>query len=108
MKRRDFNKLAVFSALAAGLHAVPTIASKPAPQFSITMDDFYWQNAVKLTGAERNRAILDVFQKHSTKVALFVIGRNIEEDQGKQLLSAWDKAGHMIGNHTYSHRPFSA
>lgn len=108
MNRRDFSKLLGLSAVAAGLNSMPAIAGKPAPQFSITMDDFFWQNAVKLTGAERNAAILDVFQKHSTKAALFVIGRNIEDDQGKRLLSAWDKAGHMIGNHTYSHRPFSA
>jgi len=108
MKRRDFAKLAVLSAFAAGFNAVPTSARTAAPQFSITMDDFNWQNAVKLTGAQRNEAILNIFQKHSTKAALFVIGRNTEDDQGKQLLSAWDKAGHMIGNHTYSHQPFSA
>ena len=108
LNRRDFTKLLGLSALAAGFNAVPTIARAPAPQFSITMDDFFWQNNVKLTGAQRNEAILNVFQKHSTKAALFVIGRNIEDDQGKQLLSAWDKAGHMIGNHTSSHRSFSA
>lgn len=108
LNRRDFTKLLGLSALAAGFNAVPTIARTPAPQFSITMDDFFWQNAVKLTGAQRNEVILNTFQKHATKAALFVIGRNIEDDQGKQLLSAWDKAGHMIGNHTYSHRPLNA
>ena len=108
MNRRDFNRVLGLSALAAGCNAVPALARKPAPQFSLTMDDFFWQNSVKLTGAERNQAILDVFQKHSTKAALFVIGRNIEDDQGKQLLSAWNNAGHMIGNHTYSHQSLSA
>ena len=42
------------------------LAQKPAPQFSITMDDFHWQNAVKLTGAERNEAILETLRAHST------------------------------------------
>jgi peptidoglycan/xylan/chitin deacetylase (PgdA/CDA1 family) len=37
-----------------------------------------------------------------------VVGRNLEKDEGKQLLSAWDKAGHLIGNHTYSHRDFAS
>ena len=68
------------------------------------MDDFHWQNAVKLTARERNESILDTLHTHSIKAALFVIGRNIDSDEGKQLLSAWDKAGHLIGNHTYSHR----
>src|ERR1044072_9817385 len=88
INRRDFTNLFGFSALAAGFNAVPAIADKPTPQFSITMDDFFWQNAVKLTGAQRNEAILNIFQKHSTKAALFVIGRNVEDDQGKQPFSA--------------------
>jgi len=108
VNRRTFAKLLGFSSLAASLGGVPVLARKPAPQFSITMDDFFWQNSVKLSGAERNQAILETFSKHSIKVALFVIGRNVEEDKGKQLLAAWDRAGHLIGNHTYSHRNFNA
>ena len=72
------------------------------------MDDFFWQNAVKLTASERNDAILNTLHTNSMKAALFVIGRNIEEPEGKQLLSRWDKAGHTIGNHTYSHRNYNA
>jgi peptidoglycan/xylan/chitin deacetylase (PgdA/CDA1 family) len=108
MNRRTFVRVAGLSALAAGLGGVPALARKPAPQFSITMDDFFWQNALKLTGTERNQSILDTLSKHSIKAALFVIGRNVEEDEGKQLLSAWDRAGHVIGNHTYSHRNLNA
>lgn len=108
MHRRHFTKLVGLSTLAAGFSSVPALARKPAPQFSITMDDFHWQNAVKLTAAERNRAILETLRAHSIKAAMFVIGRNIEEEEGKQLLSAWDQAGHLIGNHTYSHRNFNA
>jgi len=72
------------------------------------MDDFFWQNSVKLSGAQRNQAILDTLSKHSIKAAFFVIGRNVEEDEGKQLLTAWDRAGHLIANHTYSHRNLNA
>lgn len=103
MNRRSFVKVAGLSTLAAGFSSLPALARKPAPQFSITMDDFFWQNSLKLTGAERNQAILQTLDKHSTKAALFVIGKNIEADEGKQLLTAWDRAGHRIANHTYSH-----
>jgi peptidoglycan/xylan/chitin deacetylase (PgdA/CDA1 family) len=103
MNRRNFAKLVGLSALAAGFN-IPALARKPAPQFSITMDDFHWRNAIKLTGAERNQSILETLRTHSTKAALFVIGGNIDDEQGKQLLSAWDQAGHLIANHTYSHR----
>lgn len=108
MNRREFSKSLAVSLAAIGLGGVPAIAQKPAPQFSITMDDFYWQNAVKLTASERNQAILDSLHANSIKAALFVIGRNIDSAEGKQLLSTWDKAGHLIGNHTYSHRNYNA
>jgi peptidoglycan/xylan/chitin deacetylase (PgdA/CDA1 family) len=108
MNRRTFTKSLALSITAAGLGGVPAIARKPATQFSITMDDFHWRNAVKLTADERNQSILNALQSHSIKAALFVVGRNIEAPEGKQLLSAWDKAGHLIGNHTYSHRNYNA
>ena len=108
MNRRSFVKVAGLTTLAAGFGGVPALARKPAPQFSITMDDFFWQNPLKLTGAERNQSILQTLDKHSIKAALFVIGKNIEADEGKQLLSAWDRAGHMLANHTYSHTNLNA
>jgi peptidoglycan/xylan/chitin deacetylase (PgdA/CDA1 family) len=108
MNRRNFTKTLGLSIAALGFGGVPAIAHKPAPQFSITMDDFNWGNPVKLTAAERNQSILETLRANSHKAALFVIGRNIDSDEGKQLLAPWDKAGHLIGNHTYSHRNFNA
>ena len=109
MNRRTFTKSLALSAAALGFSGVPSFAFKPAaPQFSITMDDFNWRDAVKLTAAERNESILNTLQTNSIKAALFVTGRNIDNNEGKQLLWSWDKAGHLIGNHTYSHRPYSA
>lgn len=105
MNRRTFTKSLGLSVAALSFGGVPAIARKRAPQFSITMDDFNWRNAVKLTAPERNQAILNAL---TAKAALFVIGRNIDNDEGKQLLTPWDKAGHLIGNHTYSHRNFNA
>jgi len=108
MNRREFSKTFALGALAIGLSRANATAQRTTTQFSVTMDDFNWRHAVKLTAAERNQAILQTLAAHSSKAALFVIGRNLEEDQGKQLLSDWDKAGHLIGNHTYSHRNFNA
>src|SRR5215213_7077822 len=108
MNRRTFTKTLGLSIAAVGLGGVPAIARNPYSYFSITMDDFNWANAVKLPAAERNQSILDTLQANSIKAALFVIGRNIDSDEGKQLVSLWDKAGHLIGNHTYSHRNYNA
>jgi peptidoglycan-N-acetylglucosamine deacetylase len=108
MNRREFLRNAALATVAIKLGGVSALAKAPAPQFSITMDDFNWRNAYHLTAGERNQAILDTLKSHSTKAALFVIGRNIESAEGKELLSAWDKSGHLIGNHTYSHRSLNA
>ena len=108
MNRRAFTKLIGLSGLAIGFSSLPALARKPAPPFSITMDDFFWQSSLRLTGAERNQAILQTLNKHSIKATLFVIGKNIEADEGKQLLTAWDRAGHMLANHTYSHTNLNA
>ena len=108
MNRRTFTKTLGLSVAALGLGGVPAFAWRQATQYAITMDDFYWSNAVKLTAAERNEAILNTLHAHSNKAALFVIGRNIDSAEGKELLAPWDKAGHMIGNHTYSHRNYNA
>jgi len=108
MNRRTFTKSLALSAAALGFGSIPALAKPAAPQFSITMDDFNWRNPVKLTAVERNESILNTLQKNSIKAALFVIGRNIDSDEGKQLLWPWDKAGHLIGNHTYSHRNYNA
>ena len=107
MNRREFTRVLGLSALALGGSSAHAIVTKPRPQISVTMDDFGWQNPVRLSPIERNRGILSTLQKQKLKAALFVTARNIDNDEGKQLLSAWDKAGHLIGNHTYSHRDFA-
>lgn len=108
MNRRHFVKTAALGAVAVKFGGLSALAKTAAPQFSITMDDFFWRNAFHLTAQERNQAILDTLKKHNTRAALFVIGRNIQSEEGKELLAAWDKAGHLIGNHTYSHQSLNS
>jgi peptidoglycan-N-acetylglucosamine deacetylase len=110
MNRRDFNKTLATSALFMGFSGFPlksSLAAKSRPQVSLTMDDFSWGNAVKLSATERNQAILKTLDSYSIKAALFVVGRNIDNEEGKQLLKAWNDAGHLIANHTYSHRNYN-
>ena len=108
MNRRTFTKSLGLSVGALSFTGVPVIARVPRTQFSITMDDFHWRNPVMLTAKERNEAILATLDTYKTKAALFVIGRNIDDDEGKELLKPWDKARHMLANHTYSHRNYNS
>jgi peptidoglycan/xylan/chitin deacetylase (PgdA/CDA1 family) len=104
MNRRDFARVLAIGAVALGFGRTTGSSASEPRRVAITMDDFTWSgNAVRLNGEERNQAILDALRAHSVKAALFVRGSNIDNDKGKELLRAWDTAGHLIGNHTYSH-----
>ena len=105
--RRQFTKTLGLSALALSAPAI-FASSRKSPRIAITMDDFNWANAVHQPVADRNRSILDTLRAHSVKSAIFVIGRNLEDEQGKELLKAWNDAGHLIGNHTYSHQNYNS
>jgi peptidoglycan/xylan/chitin deacetylase (PgdA/CDA1 family) len=104
MNRRKFVKLVGLSGIGCCLGSSRVISAPKRPELAITMDDFDWSsNAVRMTGTERNQAILAALRSHSIKAALFVRGGNIESEEGKNLLRDWDAAGHLIGNHSYSH-----
>lgn len=78
-------------------------ASSAKPQIAITMDDPQVKPAYGLSAVEVNRRILDALEKHKIKAGLFVCGMRVDSQDGKQLLSTWNDAGHMLGNHSYSH-----
>jgi peptidoglycan/xylan/chitin deacetylase (PgdA/CDA1 family) len=91
-------------AVALGFGDARRLAGPQPSQLAITMDDFTWSgNTVRLSGDQSNQAILKALHAHSVKAALFVRASNIENAEGKTLLRSWDAAGHLIGNHTYSH-----
>ena len=108
MNRREFTASLGVGAIAFGLGGIKLFGALPVtkdqPRIAITMDDFIWNRSVKLEPDERNRAILGALQSHGgLKAALFVAGRHADNEKGKDLLREWDRAGHLIGNHSYSH-----
>ena len=108
MNRRQFTKVFGIGAVALGFGPVTSLAVNEPPQVAITMDDFTWSaNTVRLSGDERNEAILKTLRAHSLKAGLFVRASNIDNDKGRELLKTWNVAGHLIGNHTYSHEYFN-
>jgi len=97
----------MFSSVALAMSSLKAPARATVPQVAITMDDFSWANPVKLSSVERNAAILEALRTHSVKTALFVVGRNADNETGKALLKEWNDDGHLICNHTYSHRNYN-
>jgi peptidoglycan/xylan/chitin deacetylase (PgdA/CDA1 family) len=86
----------------------PTLsAPKPQPEIAFTFDDPKLQHGAHLPWQEVNERILGALAKHGVKSVLFVCGMRIDADSGKELVGAWDRGGHLIANHTYSHLNFN-
>jgi peptidoglycan-N-acetylglucosamine deacetylase len=79
-----------------------------AAQIAITFDDFLYGNSNLFTAEQASKKILATLQKNKIKSAVFVIGKTIDDDKSAlKVLSAWDKEGHIIANHSYSHDDYN-
>lgn len=104
MNRREFAKTLGAGVALLNLREIALSSVKQSPQVAITMDDFRWDETPRMTAEERNRALLSTLRAHSDlKIAMFVTGKFVDNEKGKRLLSDWDRAGHIIANHSYSH-----
>ena len=78
-------------------------ASSAPPQLALTMDDPTLKLGSNLRWSDANARILKAISSRNIRAALFVCGMRVDEADGAKLISAWDQAGHLIGNHSYSH-----
>lgn len=86
------------------IFALQTIAPTAfCVEFTITVDDPEVKSSPLLSPIERDKAILRALKKHSKQATLFVCGKRIDNAPGKDLLSRWNDAGHIMANHTYNH-----
>jgi len=83
------------------LGAAPAVARSRAA-VSFTMDDVWWQLIPEDRRAEAEERLLAHLQK--TRAFLFAVGQAVDNEHGAKALRQWGAAGHLIGNHTYSHR----
>jgi peptidoglycan-N-acetylglucosamine deacetylase len=82
---------------------LPAPASDRRREVAFTFDDPKTQDVAGYSWQNINERILGALAKHQVKSVLFVCGMRIDNDSGQPLISAWDRQGHLIGNHSYSH-----
>ncbi|MBA3514105.1 MAG: polysaccharide deacetylase family protein [Pyrinomonadaceae bacterium] len=105
MNRRQFIKVLGMGAMSLELGAIGFSSVKRSTEIAITIDDFNWNKSLRLIPEERNRAILQALRSHGDlKAAIFVACKNLDSDRGKEMLREWDRAGHLIANHSFSHK----
>jgi len=107
VRRREFTRLLGAGALAAAAMPRGSLAAASAPQVAITMDDLNLLDSDEQTALRRNQAIFAALRAHSIKAAIFVAGRRVDSPLGRRLLKQWNDAGHVIANHSYSHRNYA-
>ncbi|MGB7923036.1 MAG: polysaccharide deacetylase family protein [Pyrinomonadaceae bacterium] len=103
MNRRQFTRTLGTGAIGLGMSRVARSCVSESPQMAITMDDFNWFDTPRLAAEARNRGLLDALRAHRVKAAMFVCGKYVDNPAGQKMVDAWDKDGHLIGNHSYSH-----
>lgn len=100
MKRRD---LLICGSAIAFVACAPNVVTRTRPRIAITMDDFNLGFDKVLFPSKRNERILEALDKHQHKAAGFVSGRFVNNEIGDKVVQSWSDAGHLLGNHTYSH-----
>ena len=87
--------------------ALAMLAAAPfsRPRFAVTMDDVDWAAIPEPYRKHANRRILQTLKK---KAALFVVGKNVDSETGRAIVESWSERGHLISNHTWSHRVFNS
>jgi peptidoglycan-N-acetylglucosamine deacetylase len=106
VNRRGFLRLACAAAPLASW--CPAWAKSTATTFAFTFDDPTTEGGANLSWQRINERILDTLTNRKLKAMLFVCGKRVDTVAGRQLVSAWDRAGHGVGNHSYSHLNFNS
>jgi len=73
------------------------------PKVSFTFDDGATHDQPGYSFKIWNDMILNSLDKHTVKSTFFVTGHNKTDEKGIYLLKSWNKRGHRIANHTFSH-----
>jgi peptidoglycan-N-acetylglucosamine deacetylase len=94
MNRREFLR---YAAIAGPLGSLPQASARaPVPEIAFTFYDPTTDRGASLTWQEVNERILSSLDNNKIKSVLFVSGKRVDSAPGKQLVAAWDRAGHLM------------
>ncbi|MCP4115808.1 MAG: polysaccharide deacetylase family protein [Desulfobacteraceae bacterium] len=93
-------KKSLFILWAALLLGLPSISQ--AQSIALSFDDGLDPRTQPLASSW-NSSILEALSNAQIKSILFPAGKRVDSPAGLNLVRDWGKAGHAVGNHTYSH-----
>lgn len=106
---KQFSKVFIASVLALAMFCnFEVFAQKTKPKISFTFDDGQTNDIVNYKLEVWNEMLLSNLKKHNLKAILFSSGANKLSEKGKYVLASWNKQGHFIANHTFTHANFNS
>lgn len=64
-----------------------------------------WENYPSYLPTLKTR-LLDVFERHGMKSTVFMVGKDVEREDGAHMVSDLVAAGHEVANHSLDHEPW--
>jgi peptidoglycan/xylan/chitin deacetylase (PgdA/CDA1 family) len=77
------------------------------PILCLTFDDKYPESNRLFDSETGNRRTLDTLDKYKIKAAFFVLAEILDTEQGRKIVESWDREGHLIANHSFSHLDYN-
>ncbi len=92
------------------LYFIITVQIIPQGKSSVcfTFDDGNPKDILNYNYLQWNQMILDTLKANNLQAVLYVCGERLDNPQGKKILESWDKAGHIIANHTFTHLNYNS
>src|SRR5215469_405085 len=98
ISRRDLLKYAAI--LTPFAPSASTWGKDKQRKIAFTFDDPKTDEGAGLSWKGINQRMLAALAKHGIRTVLFVTGKRVDSEAGRNLVAAWDLAGHTIGNHS--------
>ncbi|MGC9367885.1 MAG: polysaccharide deacetylase family protein, partial [bacterium] len=68
-----------------------------------SFDDPHTVSNELMSWQTRDLLIRQTLENYGIQAILFVCGKRVDSDSGQEMIEEWDREGHLIGNHSYSH-----
>ena len=103
----NFKTILYFLLLSFLIHHTILFAQEKS-SLCFTFDDGNSKNILDYNYDQWNQMILDKLKEYKLQAVLYVCGKNLNNAEGKNIIESWDKAGHIIANHTYNHLNYNS
>ena len=105
---RRYFAFALLLLVSLNYSAVALCQDAQKPKVSFSFDDGSTSDFPGYSLEAWNKLLLDSLEKHEIKGILFVKGIALDNAKGKEIIGGWNDAGHLVGNHTYTHPYFNS